>query len=45
LLSFDNEVLRAGADGLAIISDLLEAEDVETRAREFSTLLASFRAR
>jgi len=39
------EVLRAGADGLAIISDLLEAEDVETRAREFSTLVASFRTR
>ena len=37
------EVLRAGADGLAIISDLLEAEDVEARTREFSTLLASFR--
>jgi len=39
------EVLRAGADGLAIISDLLEAEDVEARAREFSTLVASFRTR
>ena len=39
------EVLNAGADGLAVISDLLEAEDVETRAREFSTLLARFRAR
>jgi thiamine-phosphate pyrophosphorylase len=39
------EVLRAGADGLAVISDLLEAPDVEFRAREFSTLLARFRAR
>ncbi len=39
------EVLNAGADGLAVISDLLEAEDVEARAREFSTLLARFRAR
>lgn len=39
------EVLNAGADGLAVISDLLDSEDVEARAREFSTLLASFRAR
>jgi len=37
------EVLRAGADGLAIISDLLEAEDVETRAREFRLLIANHR--
>lgn len=39
------EALNAGADGLAVISDLLEAPDVEARAREFSTLLARFRAR
>ena len=42
------DVLNAGADGLAVISDLLEAGgrgDVEARAREFSTLLAGFRAR
>jgi thiamine-phosphate pyrophosphorylase len=39
------EVLNAGADGLAVISDLLDSEDVEARAREFSTLLARFRAR
>lgn len=33
------EVLRAGADGLAVISDLLEAPDVEARAREFRALI------
>jgi len=37
------EVLRAGADGLAVISDLLEAEDVEARAREFRALIAGYR--
>jgi thiamine-phosphate pyrophosphorylase len=37
------DILRAGADGLAIISDLLEAEDVETRAREFRLLIAKYR--
>jgi thiamine-phosphate pyrophosphorylase len=37
------EVLRAGADGLAVISDLLEAEDVEVRAREFSAIITSYR--
>jgi thiamine-phosphate pyrophosphorylase len=39
------EVLNAGADGLAVISDLLEAEDVETRTREFNAILAGFRSR
>ncbi len=29
------EVIRAGADGVAVISALLEADDVEARAREF----------
>jgi thiamine-phosphate pyrophosphorylase len=38
------EVLKAGADGLAVISDLLEAEDVEARAREFSVILQTFRS-
>jgi len=37
------DILRAGADGLAIISDLLEAEDVEARAREFRLLIAKYR--
>jgi thiamine-phosphate pyrophosphorylase len=37
------EVLKAGADGLAVISDLLEAEDVEVRAREFRALIAGYR--
>jgi thiamine-phosphate diphosphorylase len=37
------EVLKAGADGLAVISDLLEAEDVETRAREFRALIDGYR--
>jgi len=34
------EVLRAGADGLAVISDLLEAQDVEARAREFKVIVS-----
>lgn len=34
------EVLQAGADGLAIISDLLEAEDVESRTGEFRAILS-----
>ena len=38
------EVLKAGADGLAVISDLLEAEDMEARAREFSVILQTFRS-
>ena len=37
------EVLRAGADGLAVISDLLEADDVEARTREYNTIIASYR--
>jgi thiamine-phosphate diphosphorylase len=37
------EVLRAGADGLAVISDLLEAGDVEARAREFSAIIKNYR--
>jgi thiamine-phosphate pyrophosphorylase len=37
------EVLRAGADGLAVISDLLEAPDVEARAREFRALIDGYR--
>lgn len=37
------EVLEAGADGLAVISDLLEAADIEARAREFSTIISSYR--
>jgi len=37
------EVLRAGADGLAVISDLLDSEDVEARAREFRALIDGYR--
>ena len=37
------EVLQAGADGLAVISDLLEAEDVEVQAREFQALIDGYR--
>ena len=37
------KVLKAGADGLAVISDLMEAEDIAARAREFRALIAGYR--
>jgi thiamine-phosphate pyrophosphorylase len=33
------EVLAAGADSVAVIGGLLDAPDLEQRAREFQTLL------
>jgi thiamine-phosphate pyrophosphorylase len=36
------EVLNAGSDGLAVISDLLDSEDVEARAREFRALIDGY---